>query len=109
MFTAVLFLSYWKLSEDMQTREITEAAEAITESGTWPPDDVETVRWDTTVDNWGITVMEADDYEALSRAWTMWRASVLGAFEEAKTAPAVRVEENIEQSVALLEELPAQD
>lgn len=105
----MLFLSYWKLSEDVQTQEVMEAAEALTESGMWPPDDVEVIRWDTTVDNWGITLMEADDYEALNRAWTMWRASVPGMFEESKTAPAVPVEENIEQSVALLEELPTQD
>lgn len=104
----MLFISYWKLSEDVQTQEVIEAAGELIESGMWPPDDVEIIRWDTAVDNWGVTLMEADDYEALNRTWTMWRATVPGMFEEAKTAPAMPVEENIEQVAAFLEELPAQ-
>lgn len=105
----MLFLAYWKISEDVEPKEVMEAGGALIESGTWPPDDVEVIRWDTTVDNWGITLMEADNYEAVNQAWAMWRSTVPGMFEEAKTAPAAPVEESMEQTVAFLEELPTQD
>lgn len=105
----MLFLSYWKISEDVETREILEGGRVLMESGMWPPDDVEVIRWDGTVDNWGITLMEADNYEAVNRAWALWRAAVPGMFERAKTAPAAPVEEAIEQTGAVLEELPTQD
>lgn len=104
----MLFLSYWKISEDVETQKVIEAAGALTESGMFPPEGVEVIRWDATVDNWGMTLLEADDYEALNRAWTMWRAVVPGMFEEGKTAPAAPVEDDIEQAAALLEELPTQ-
>lgn len=105
----MLFLAYYKLSEDVEPEDVVEAAGQLTESGMWPPDDTEVIRWITTVDNWGITLMEAEDYEALNRAWLMWRSAVPGMFEEAKTAPAAPVEEDIEQTLALLEELPAEN
>ena len=62
-----------------------------------------------TVDNWGVTIIEADDAEPVRRAWEMWRATIPGMFDEARTAPAMPVEESVEEMAALLEELPAQD
>jgi hypothetical protein len=70
---------------------------------------MEIIRWDTTVDNWGITIAEADEYETIQRSFLMWEALVPGMFEETRTAPASPVEDSMAQAGALLDELPGEE
>lgn len=102
----MLFITYWKLSENISQQEVVEIAQTLDEEGLFPPDAVELHRWDGTPDGWGICVWEADDYHALDRALNMWRASGTPFFEETKTAPAAPVEEIVSESASLFDELP---
>lgn len=102
----MLFIGYYRLADDVEMDEVIEAAQELTESEMWPPDGMEIIRWDTTVNKWGVTIFEADDYETVNRAWEMWRASVPGMSVEEQTAPAAPVEESLEQMAALHQELP---
>lgn len=103
--THVLFITYYELSNDVESGEILEAGERLMEEGMWPPEGMEIIRWDAAVDPWGVTIAEADDFETMYRAQAMWEALVPGMFEEIKTAPAAPVEEVMEEGGALLEEL----
>jgi hypothetical protein len=104
--TNMLFVTYWELNEAIPVEERHGIAETLTGSGTFPPDGVEVLRWDSTTDMWGIVVWEAEDMGAISDGLTVWRASGAGFFEETKTAPAAPVEEFLTRQAALLEELP---
>lgn len=104
----MLFVTYYELSNDVAFEEILEAGNRLVEEGRWPPDGMEVLRWDGTVNNWGITVAEADDFETAYRAQAMWEALVPGMFEEIKTVPAAPVEEIMEEGGKVLEELSAQ-
>lgn len=107
----MLFLTYWKLNEEMSAKERQEIAIALTEEQTFPPDDVELVRWDGTPDGWGISLIEADDFAAVHNALNMWRTAAGDTpfFEETKTAPAAPSEDIIAQTAEMLEESPVND
>ena len=105
----MLFVTHYKLSNDVAIQEMLEAGETLRESGMWPPEGIDIIRWDTTVNGWGITVAEADDYESIKRSFVMWEALVPGMVEETKTAPASPVDESMALTRALLEELPTQE
>lgn len=105
----MLFLTYWKLNEDMPVEERQAVAERLTASGLFPPDDVEIIRWDGTPDGWGIVLSEAESADAIGRAINMWRAAGDGFFEETVTAPALPVQEGMEQTAGMLEAISAAD
>lgn len=107
----MLFLTYWKLNEDMSVEERQEIAVALTEEQTFPPDDVKLIRWDGTPDGWGIALMEADEFAAVNNALNMWRTAAddTGFFEETKTAPAAPTEDIIAQQATMLAESPSDD
>lgn len=102
----MLFLTYWKLNENLAVEDRNEIARELTQNQQFPPEDVELVRWDGTPDGWGIALMEADDFAAVNNALNMWRTAAgrSGFFEETKTAPAAPAEEIIAQQAAMLEE-----
>lgn len=104
----MLFLTYWKVNEDMSVEERNEIATALTQEQQFPPEGVELVRWDGTPDGWGIALMEADEYEAVSNALNVWRTAAgdTAFFEETKTAPAAPTKDIIAQQTAMLEESP---
>lgn len=104
----MLFITYYEISNDVTAHEIIEAGELLMESGMWPPEGMELLRWDTSVNDWGVTIAEADSYEPINRSLLMWEELVPGLFEETRTAPASPVEEAMAQGGALLDELPAQ-
>lgn len=102
----MLFLTYWKLNENMSTEQRNEIAMTLTQEQTFPPEDVELVRWDGTPDGWGIALMEADDFAAVNNALNMWRTAAgdTAFFEETRTAPAAPTEDIIAQQAAMLEQ-----
>jgi len=101
----VLFISSFEIGRDLSEEDIIEASQTLAEAGMWSPEGMEVIRWDTTVNDWGIVISEANDYETTNRSWTMWEALVPGIFAAKKMAPAAPVEESMAQSGALLEEL----
>lgn len=105
----MLFLTYWKLNENMSVQERQEIAETLTGEGAFPPEGVEILRWDGTPDGWGIVLWETDDYVALDTALNMWRASGTPFFEETKTAPAAPATEIIEEIGSRYDQLPTRE
>lgn len=100
----MLFLTYYELNEEMSAEDTQEAAQAITGSGDFPPEDVELVNWVGTPDGWGVAIVEADDFEAVNGALNVWRTAAAGFFETTKTAPAAPAADIIAQQAALLDE-----
>lgn len=90
----MLFLIYWELNEGMSLEQRMGIAQKLTESG-FPPEGVEVVRWDTTPDGWGVTILEAESAADVFRALNMWRAAGTGFFKHTKTAPALEVSESM--------------
>lgn len=105
----MLFLTYWKLNEDMSVEERQEVAQRLTSSGLFPPDDVEIIRWDGTPDGWGIVLAEADSADAIGNMINMWRIAGDGFFEETVTAPALPVQEALEQTQELFDAVASAD
>lgn len=103
------FMTYWKLNEAMSVRERQEVASSLVESGQFPPENVDILRWDATPDGWGVLITEADSAEDVMRAVNMWRVPAPGFFETTQTAPAQPVEEVLSQTEELLSALPADD
>lgn len=101
-----MFITYYELGNDVALDEILEAGNRLMEEGMWPPEGMEVIRWDATVNRWGVTIAEADDFETIYRAQAMWEALVPGMFEEITTVPAAPVEEIMAEGGQLLEELP---
>lgn len=103
----MLFLTYWKLNEELSSRQSQEIAQKLTGEGLFPPEDVELLRWDSTPDGWGIALMEADDYATIDETLNMWRIAAGDAafFEETRTAPASPVQESLPRQAELLQKL----
>lgn len=70
-----------------------EAGQKLLSTGLFPPAGVNIIRWDGTPDGWGILLMEADDFTAVTRALDAWRMAVPGMFKFTRTAPAQPIEE----------------
>lgn len=104
----MLFLTYWKVNENMPVEDRNEIAMELTQERQFPPEGVELVRWDGTPDGWGIALMEADDFAAVNNALNLWRTAAgdTAFFEETKTAPAAPTEDMIAQQATMLEESP---
>lgn len=107
--TKMLFVSYWELNEEKSPEEILEAGEMLMESERWPPEGVNIIRWDFTADNWGITVFEADSFEAADSVGRVWRLAAPGLFKKTKTAPAGPTDQAMPRYSGLIEELEEQD
>ena len=98
----MLFVTYYELSNDVELAEVLEAGNWLMEEGLWPRGDGDT-RWDGTVNNWRVTVAEADSFETVYRAQALWETLVPGMFEEIRTAPAAPVEEVMTEGGEVLE------
>lgn len=103
----MLFLTHWKLNEDLSQRKTNDIAVRLTEDGLFPPEDVELVRWDGTPDGWGIVLWEAESFESINNAINMWRAAAddTAFFESTTTAPAAPIAEIVPQQAAFLDRL----
>lgn len=101
----MLFLTYWELDEKMAVADRQAAGAKLLESGLFPPDGVEVIRWDATPDGWGILICEADSAESISNALNLWRSVGTGFFKRTRTAPAVPVEQAMARGQEILDEL----
>ena len=94
----MLFLIYWELNENVSVAERVGAGQKLMSAGLFPPEGVNIIRWDTTPDGWGITLLEADSEAAVSRALNLWRMAAPGIFKCTKTSTARPVQEEMESS-----------
>ena len=100
-----LYLWYWELNENMPSAERLKVAKELTSSGLFPPEGVNVLRFDVTPDNWGITVLEADNAEDVFKAINVWRAAKEGFFNTVKVSPAMPVKEIMPLNASILEAL----
>jgi len=105
----MLFIQYWELNEEKEAEDILAAGETLMESGLWPPEGTEIIRWDMANDYWGITVFEADSYEAVDRGTELWRIALPGIFTETRTAAAAPVGEVMAQHAEMIEKVPKRE
>lgn len=101
----MLFLTYWELNENASASDQIQAAQKLMSTGLFPPKNVNIVRWDTTPDNWGILLCEAESAADINQSLTMWRAACPGFFKSTKTGPAMPVQESIPLAAELLKTL----
>ena len=101
----MLFVTYWELNENRSTEENIQAAQKLTSSGMFPPENVTIIRWDGTPDGWGVLIFEAESAADASDALGMWRAAGKGFFKLTKTAPAQPIEEAIPRTAEMLKAL----
>ena len=87
----MLFLCYWELNENISVLDHLKIGKMLTESGLFPPEDAELIRFDMTPDYWGITVFKADNAEAAFKIIEMWRIAGTGLFKKIKVSPALTV------------------
>lgn len=103
----MLFVTYWELNEDVGAAVGLQAANKVMAAGLFPPQNVKIIRWDSTPDNWGILIAEADNAEAIFDMLSVWRASAPGFFKITKTSPALPVQDAIGRGVSVLQKLGA--
>ncbi len=101
----MLFLIYWELNEDIDAMARLQAAEKLTAAGLFPPQNVEILRFDTTPDLWGVTLVEAGDVEGVSNVINSWRIACPGIFKSTKISPARPVQEAMEAAAELIKKL----
>ena len=89
------FITYGELNENMPESDRQAAAARLMDSGMFPPEGVEIIRWDATPDLWGTVVFEADTVEKVVEVIGQWRVAGAGFFKVSKTAPVMPVQEII--------------
>ncbi len=103
----MLFLSYWELNENIPRVQRMEAGQKLLQTGLFPPAGINIIRWDATLDGWGIMLAEADDFTAINRALDAWRIAVPGMFKFTRTAPAQPVQEVMASTAEFVQQLTA--
>ena len=87
----MLFLCYWELNENIAVIDHLKVGKMLTESGLFPPEDVELIRFDMTPDYWGVTIFKADSAEAAFNIVEVWRIAGTGLFKKMNLSPALPV------------------
>jgi len=87
----MLFLCYWELNENVPVVDHLKIGKMLTESGLFPPQGVEIIRFDITPDYWGVTVFTAESAEAAFSLVDLWRVAGAGFFKKVKVTPAMPV------------------
>ena len=87
----MLFLCYWELNENMPVVDHLKIGKMLTESGLFPPEGVELIRFDMTPDYWGITIFKAANAEAVFKIVEVWRMAGTGIFKKMNVSPALTV------------------
>jgi len=103
----MLFLMYWELNENISVTERLQAAEKLIASGHFPPENIEIIRFDITSDNWGVILVDADSSEDVSNLNNMWRIVCPGIFKLTKVSPARPIQEAMETTNQLINEINA--
>ena len=103
----MLFITYWEINEQMSAAERLQTVGKLAQSGLFPPQGVNILRWDATPDGWGTLLVEAENEAAIHRAIAIWRAASTGFLKFTKTAPAQPVQDAVAVETALLQALAA--
>ncbi|MCG3208109.1 MAG: hypothetical protein FOGNACKC_01711 [Anaerolineae bacterium] len=103
----MLFLTYWELNEETSRVQRMQAGQKLLQTGLFPPAGINIIRWDATVDGWGILVAEAEDFTAINRALDAWRIAVPGMFTVTRTAPAQPVQEVMASTAEFMQKMAA--
>jgi hypothetical protein len=103
----MIFIVQWEINEEVPMEERLRVAGKLTQSGMFPPEGVEVLRFDITPDGWGITIYEAGRIEDVFAAVNMWRAVSPGFFSSTQVSPALPVAEAMPLHAQLLEKLAA--
>jgi hypothetical protein len=101
----MLFVCHWELNEATPVVERLQAAQKVLASGLFPGPKVKLIRWDATPDVWGITVFEAETAADALQFVDLWRITVPGFFRSVRVAPAMPVQEWMEQAGSLIKAL----
>ena len=91
----MLFISYFELDESVSQADRLAAAQRVMNAELFPPEGFNIIRWDTTVDGWGVLIVEAEDATTLARGIEPWRVATGGFFKTVKTSPAIPTDEYI--------------
>jgi hypothetical protein len=65
----------------------------LLETGLFPPQNTELIRFDMTPDYWGVTLFKAESAEAAFSAIELWRVAGTGIFKKVKVSPAMSVKD----------------
>jgi len=103
----MLFLCYWELNDNMPTMEHVLIAKKLTESGLFPPEGVELIRFDKTASGWGVTVFKAASAEAATSMVNIWKVSAPGFFKKIKVSPAMPVKDAAANAARLYQSVKA--
>ncbi|EDQ00493.1 hypothetical protein KT99_21339 [Shewanella benthica KT99] len=103
----MLFLIYWELNEEIDAMSRLQAAEKLAAAELFPPKNVDVIRFDSTPDLWGMTLVEASNVEDVSNVVNMWRIACPGIFKKTKISPARPVQESMASIAELIKKLAA--
>lgn len=57
------FMTYFELNEDMPEVDRLAGAARVMEKGLYPPEGVHVINWMSSMDLWGIAIVEAENVE----------------------------------------------
>lgn len=103
----MLFISYWELNQNSNMGERLGVANNIITNGLYPPEGVNVLRFDIAPGDWGVSIFEADNSEAVFKAIGIWRSAMPGFFKSVKVSPALEVKDAMPLSGAILQSLAA--
>ena len=88
----MLFISYWELNPEFDPSEMAEIAQMLMSKKLYPVEGVKEIAfYVSTSDYWGISIMESDSEEAMTRSTNLWRIAKPGIIKFVKTTPAMEV------------------
>lgn len=88
----MIFISYWELNDSFDPSELAGVAQTLISKKIWPAEGVKEIAWYASAsDNWGITIVEADNEEQVVENANMWRIAKPGIFKLTKTTPGIEI------------------
>ncbi len=97
----MLFVAFWKISKDVTVQDTAKTGMKLLEKGMAPPKGVKLLRWLLLPGGRGVTIVEADNADALLMEWMVWINEYPGMFEYYEISPAVEATKAIESAFEL--------
>ena len=91
----MLFMTYWRLNENLDPKIICKVADKLMKEGKYPPEGVELKAHYFGPSNWGVAVFEADSHEAAFKEVAIWRNECPGIFESVELSIAIPTTDTI--------------
>lgn len=89
----MLFVSYWKLNQDMPLGDLVKARDTLMVQKLFPARGLTVHQFVITPSHWGVTIFSADKAEDVVNAFAQWRSTYPGFFESVSVEPAMAVVE----------------